>query len=1428
MRLSVEFDGTDRQIELASSSDRATFADLLESALGYAPDDDLVVWVDDVEHRTSDLLAEAQLMEGSTISPHPTAVPQPITGWSLTEINMNGVEPTVVLDATSVSTIGRSPRSTVNINSESASWAHATVQVTHEGLLVRDLESTNGTRLDGVLIDAEGRVIDQDATMRVGTSIVAVHKDLDEPRAPRPGSLHNITSAGTVPFNRPPRPGVPPSPEPVTPPEKKVIHKNAKFNLAMILGPLVFAGVMIMVMGDMRFAMFSALSPVLGIFTWLEQTRRYRRDTKEADEKFKEDLMVFRSDLEAQADRERVQRLYTTPLIDLVARRAALPATTLWQRRSPDADFLVLNAGIGDVPWEPPLDSHSGKRLDDAVKAAVDDAVIADAPIHVDLTDAGVIGIVGPREHTTKLARSLLLQAAVHCGPADLTLGVFHDRGREHEWEWTTWLPHTRNAEGNGTARWYSGDKTSSETMLRRIKDNADAFTTPATLLLIDSDVLLEGRDSPARALLGYGRGARLDRDFVPRRYSGIVLASSTQYLPAICTCVIDLSDPADASLEWPGKRERIPSFTPMGLGVDAAQRAAKELAHFEDPELTVRGAGLPSLIRLNPLLGLEETSADEIMRLWSSSGVSTPVGVGVDGAFTVDLVRDGPHGLVGGTTGSGKSEFLRTMVAGLAARNSPEKLTFILIDFKGGAAFKTCERLPHTIGTVSNLDAQLADRALRALEAEMNYRQRLFAAAGEGVDNLDAYLATRPSTPLPRLLLIVDEFAMLAKEYPDVLSSLVSVAAVGRTLGVHMILATQRPAGVVNDDILANTNLRVALRVQSREDSSSVIGVPDAAAISREQRGRAYVKLGQDDITAVQTALVTGPIESESIQPVTVNGGVAQTRSSISSPIVSGGDEAETDLDVLIDAIVDANTRAGFAPPRPVWPEPLGERVHLSGFPLGEDGPAEADSIEGIGSFDGSELIFALSDDPDHQRQIPAGWDLKEGNLLLAGTPGYGTTTALSSIALTAALHRSPQELELLVIDMGSNDLRPLASLPHCVGYAGTGPGGGERRARLIKYLRGEIDRRRSTSGHHPLQLVLIDGLATLKDEYKDAEGMELLDALYRAYQDGPDVGMHFAAATSRVKVVPSQIGEVTEQKVFFQLADRYDYSYGGLHANEAPAPVPGRAVMTVTKLQTHVATPAGTLEEAVEYISTTVWAGVEGKPEVIGELPAKVAFCDIGVRGTIAEDLWYLPVGVAESDLGPAFLESYEGEHMLVAGPPRSGKSQTLLTIAESARAAECSGPAPVVWAVCSRRSPLAHADLDRVVTDEGDIAALIASLQLQTGRVLLLVDDAERIADADGSLNTLVNTAPANVRIVAAGRGDDLRGLYSHWTKTLRRSRCGIILQPNVDMDSDLLSARIPRRSPVAMMVGRGYACVNGTAHLLQVASPSRNSM
>ncbi|XTR53036.1 FtsK/SpoIIIE domain-containing protein [Pseudarthrobacter sp. So.54] len=450
--------------------------------------------------------------------------------------------------------------------------------------------------------------------------------------------------------------------------------------------------------------------------------------------------------------------------------------------------------------------------------------------------------------------------------------------------------------------------------------------------------------------------------------------------------------------MDQPETLTRVEDVILAGLDQEEALRCAMNLAHFDDPELSVPGASLPSLVRLPGLLGYERPDAATVRRLWQApTGVSTPIGAGENGPLTLDLVKDGPHGLVGGTTGSGKSEFLRSLVASLAARNDPTRLNFILVDFKGGAAFKACERLPHTIGTISNLDEQLADRALRALEAEMERRQRVFAGAGEGVDNLNAYLATNPAEPMPRLLLVIDEFAMLAKDFPDVLKALVSVGAVGRTLGVHMILATQRPAGVVSDDILANTNLRVALRVQSRDDSNNVIGVPAASAIGRAQMGRAFVKLGQDDITPVQTALVTGQAQLEGGATVEVRG-IRQFGVPVPAAAAPRSTDADdNDLDLLIDAVIEANTEAGYARPRQVWPEALGERVELAGFlpqpdgggpaaPSGAPADPEAWNLPIVGAVRDSSVLVSIVDEPDLQRQSAAGWDMSVGNLMLLG----------------------------------------------------------------------------------------------------------------------------------------------------------------------------------------------------------------------------------------------------------------------------------------------------------------------------------------------------------------------------------------------------------------------------------------------------------
>lgn len=1441
MRLLIDLDENRFECEVAHAAPSTTLADLVEAAGGPRLDPGEAVFVNDAEVHGSTPVSELVLLEGTRIARSPWQAPSRVHGWSVTLAGGQHAGSVTAVPQGREMLIGRSPHADLTLPAESASWEHCRLRREEDALRILDSGSTNGTFVNGEKVGEEGILIQDTAAVTAGGTVLLLRRSLEETPAPAPGSLHNLTPAGTAPFNRPPRPGQAPPGEPLDPPAPKDVPPANKFSYITVLAPLVMAGAMVMVLGDMRFAMFAMLSPVMAVGMWFEQKRRHTRGLKDEATRFAAAIEEFEGQIRTAAEAETARRHRMIPDPATTIRRPALPATSLWQRRADSEDFLALHAGTGDVPWKPELDRARSTRLDEKVKDSLSAARLLSAPVLVDLTDAGVVGMVGPREGTLALARSLLAQATVHVGPADLTVGVFCDPGRADDWEWASWLPHTRQAGSSTGQRWMSAHRETSVAMLRALKDTVAELPTPALLVVLDSEVLTEGRDAPARALLGMGRSTPGSSTKPGQRVAGIVIATSEEQLPASCTTIIKVGADAAATVEQPEDLTRVEDVILAGLDPEEALRCAMRLAHFDDPELNVPGASLPPLVRLPELLGYERPDATAIRRLWDApTGVSTPIGTGEDGALSLDLVKDGPHGLVGGTTGSGKSEFLRSFVAGLAARNDPTRLNFILIDFKGGAAFKACERLPHTIGTISNLDEQLADRALQALEAEMERRQRVFAAAGEGIDNLNAYMATNPAEPMPRLLLVIDEFAMLAKDFPDVLQALVSVGAVGRTLGVHMILATQRPAGVVNDDILANTNLRVALRVQSREDSSNVIGVPDASAIGRAQMGRAYVKLGQDDITPVQTALVTGQAQLGGGPAVAVR---EVGRFGVPAPVPAPPRSAvadENDLDLLIDAVVAANAEAGYAAPRPVWPEALGERVELAGFlpeadALAADGAtgsgtdggdgvnddgAEA-SLPQVGGVRGSSVLVTLMDEPELQRQSPSGWDMSAGNLMLMGVAGSGTTTTLASIALTLAQSTDPAELDLMILDMGSRELEALKDLPHTIAYVGTGAGAKEQQARFLRHLHTELERRRADPGIRSRTVVLLDGLASLRDEFQDFEGQQLLDLLYRAYADGPALGLCFAVSTTRAKAIPTAMNEVTLQRWLFRLADTYDYSSLGVRGKAIPAPLPGRCVDPRNTLQMHVATPAVGLAAAVEKVRQG-WADAPVKAPAIRRLPSSITLAEIGAEPRLEGEPWLLPVGMQEADFSPAFLEIYEGEHVLVAGPARSGKSTLLLALAAALRGTPTpQGPAQV-WGICDRRSPLATAGLDRVAVGSDEVPALLASLRLERGPVFLLVDDAERFEDNDQSIAGAVSSGQAGLCVIAAGRSADLRGLYSHWTKTVRKSRLGVLLQPDVDYDGDLLGATLPRKAPVAITTGRGYIGVGGRMALIQSIS------
>ncbi|GAA4114169.1 FtsK/SpoIIIE domain-containing protein [Enteractinococcus coprophilus] len=1427
MRILLDLDGSSQVVNLNGFQPQATLADLTESALGYRLADDDRLYVDQLPVTGETTLADCTILEGSVISRKAPEQTGNIAGWNVVISGGFAVGTVVVVPDHRPLVIGRAPQADLVLPTESASWHHCTIELTDDGALIKDSDSTNGTYVDGVAVDGEGTVVTEAATVQAGGAILSVEPFRHDPVAPAPGSLKNLTPAGTAPFNRPPRPGLPPKPEAIEPPAPEEVNDQARFSLVTVIAPLIMAGVLVVVLGNPRFALFALLSPMMAIGMYFEQKRRRKKNLAAEEERFSQAIKDFDHEITDAAAAEIQRRHELIPDPATVMRRLALPSTLMWQRRPDATDYLYLHAGIGDIPWQPELDDRGSQKYHERVRKVLDASQLTAAPVLVDLKNAGVVGIVGDREGALALARSLLVQATVHVGPADLSVGVFCDHGREDVWDWAAWLPHTKQPGTSSGAHWMSNQRDASDAMLRGLMDNINGLPADGLLLVIDSEVLTEGRNSPARDLLGHGRdtgGVRILRaDERRTQVSGIVIATTTDQLPAACTTVIEVGQDASASVHHPENLIDVDDVVLAGVSLEDAEACARRLAQFEDPELVVPGAALPSLVRLPELLGVEELNADTIQDLWRSPGMSGPVGVSEKGTVFLDIVKDGPHGLVGGTTGSGKSEFLRSFIAGLAARNSPETLSFILIDFKGGAAFKAAERLPHTIGTISNLDEQLADRALRALEAEMERRQRLFAQAGEDIDNLPAYLATNPPEPLPRLLLVIDEFAMLAKDFPDVLASLVSVAAVGRTLGVHMILATQRPAGVVNEDILANTNLRVALRVQSREDSSNVIGVPDAASIERSQMGRAYIKLGQDDITPVQTALVTGKAqehvtEKVEIQDVGLFGQLIPRETSV--PKASSSDE--NDFDLLIDAVIAANQAAGFAPPRQVWPEALGERVRLDGYTANTAEDPQDRPVPAVGGVDRGIVRVALADEPDLQRQSATGWDMHEGNLMLMGVRGSGTTTTLASIGLALAATRPPQELDLLCLDVGSRGLAELERLPHTVAYVGAGPGAKEQQVRFMRFLRTEFNRRRETSVKQRDMVILFDGLATFKDEFTDFEGQEHLETLYRVYADGPAVGMHFVVTTTRAKAVPPAMDEVTTQRWVYRLADAYDYSALGVKGKNVPSEVPGRCVDVNTLLQMHIATPDQGLEAAVTE-AVERWADAPAKADVIGVLPENVAASTLAPHLDLTEEPLRIPVGISEDTLQPTMLEVFEEEHILIAGPARSGKSTLLCAIAELLLNAPA-GQRPAVWGISNRRSPLGELPLDKIAETPDDIPGMLALLRLETGPVFLLIDDAERVDDADQSIAGLLTSTNPRVCVVAAGRAGDLRSQYGHWTKKLSKARCGVLLQPDVDFDGDLLNVKIPRRAPVAMTTGRGYAGVGGSVSLIQSMSPT----
>ena len=1344
-------------------------------------------------------LSEIGLYEGARIVPA-DAVPEsrdpPAAALELRVIAGFDAGRRLPLSAGGV-VVGRDPECDLIVGDDGVSREHLRVQPSPGGLraTVTDLESVNGTWV-------EGRRIKEPTDVEPGTVFEA--GDVAFTIAPSgPGlrfdPLREANLAGTIPFNRPPRSRSQAHDPPLTVPDEPGETTRPRFSVASAVGPIVLGAVMVVVLHSIVYALFMLLSPVLVVGSWLEQRRHSRRSSRGSEREHAQKLAEFRTEIERRQEEELARRREAFPDLSEIDRRATAPDPRLWERRPEHDDFLELSAGFGDVPFAPALsDRHSPAK--EAEEVLAEHRWLRLAPVAVELAKGGVVGIVGDRDQALSLARGLLCQAAVLQGPADLAVAVFTEEPARDDWDWVKWLPHARDGGGTSGRQLAIGPSAGASLVAELTERDED---DPRTVLaVLDSPTLIEGRGAAGRALLRAGE-----------KVSGIVLARSAERLPAACTTVIELAEQAgEAVLARPQMGQRVDPLLVAGLSAQTARECALALARFEDADLQLLGGSLPDNVGLFSLGGIGEPAGAELREQWRAEASQTSLvatfALSEDGPLAVDLVADGPHGLIAGTTGAGKSELLRSLVAALAGQHSPERVNFVLIDYKGGSAFAQCAELPHTVGIVTDLDDHLGERALRSLEAELRYRERVLR--DHRASDLIEYarlVTDRRAEPLPRLLVIIDEFATLAAELPDFVPSLVGIAQRGRSLGVHLILATQRPSGAVNENIRANTNLRVCLRVQTPQDSIDVIDSPAAAKIPRKQPGRAHVRLGPSELIPVQTALVTGTTPAGSTAAVSLE--------PFGPPADADGGRADeavgsrSDLQRLVSAATEA-----FGPDRALrrpWLPPLPGEVDLGA--LLESGPPRP-----LAGERGLIVPLALADDPDAQAQYPVGWNLNAGNLLLYGIGGSGTTTALATIALALASIADPAHVHVYVLDFGAGELGPLASLPHVGAVIGASEH--ERQQRLLRRLRGELQARRgldpAARAAAPRLVVLLDGYGGFASEHGDLAGDALREALARVWADGPELGVHAAIAADRLGAVPTALASLAQQRLAFQLADAADYAQFGLLRRSIPQFTAGRAVVGGSGQVIQVARGQGRLEQQVE--DAALAGGRPGGPVPVDVLPERVSVDVLLGAGRPSREPLFLPMGIGDETLEPAGFELFEGDHALIAGPPRTGRTTSLLVVADVVSRLY---PEIGLVGIAIRRSALRDCPaVGRVITAPEQIAELVAELRAADGLRMLLIDDADAVDDPARALSDLFAAPLANLHAVVAGRTDALKSL-GHWSVGVRRARTGLLLQPDVQIDGQLLGVTLPRRPAPPVRPGCGYRVDPGGFELMQVA-------
>jgi S-DNA-T family DNA segregation ATPase FtsK/SpoIIIE len=1027
------------------------------------------------------------------------------------------------------------------------------------------------------------------------------------------------------------------------------------------------------------------------------------------------DYMRYVSSLRRQArrtvDEQRVAMYFRHPDPDGLWATAAGPR--LWERRRTDDDHLVVRVALGPQELATLLIPPAGQPLDDLepmCAAALQRflftyALVPDLPVAISLRVFAHIYIEGDADAVRSLVRAVIAQVAVFHAPDDVLVAVAAAPDRRPLWEWVKWLPHAlhpRKTDAVGQVRLVGSSVDEVHDVLADLIEKRGRFgpgAHPHVVIVADGVPVADDTDIDGVTVVRVGQRAPrvLDHGVLALR-----IGAGGDDDGRLHTSTIDLT-------VCLGRADR--------LGAGQAEPLARQLAplrlsvhHREENPLMVDVA-LPQLLALVDAARLDTATA------WAPRAardrLRVPLGVDAAGARVhLDLKESalggmGPHGLLIGATGSGKSELLRTLVIALAVTHPPETLNFVLIDFKGGATFTRLDRLPHTSAVITNLrdELPLVDRMTDAITGELVRRQELLRQAGNYANIHDYERARAGGTvlaALPELLIICDEFSELLSSKPDFIDMFVQIGRLGRALGVHLLLASQRLEEGRLRGLDTHLSYRIALRTFSTHESRVVLGVADAYELP-QQPGHALLKTGTEPLRRFRAAYVsaayrtpagpgsgpTAPPTFEIREYTTASAPFPPAASSTESTV----DEPEPPVDAptLLDVLVGQLAGHGV-PAHPVWLAPLREAPALNQVlpPLGvlTDRGLTVREPRVMGAL---QAAVGLTDLPFEQRRDVLWLDLSgaNGHVAIVGGPQSGKSTALRTLICSLTLTHTPSEVQCYVLDFGGGSLASLRGLPHVGGVAPR-----QDRAllrRTVAEIRGVLDERerlfadRSTDSmatfrrmcaagtvadaRHGDVFLFVDNWATFRTENDDLESA-LTDIATR----GLSYGVHVVATAGRWLDFRPGIRDLLGTRLELRLGEAADSYLNRKAAVNVPENTPGRGI---TASGTHFITAlpridsrhdAFDLTDAQAVLTEAVAREYSGPPAPsVRRLPAHVPFDTVLTAALATESAGLtLPLGLAENDLLPACVDFATEPHLLLFGDAESGKSTFLRMLA------------------------------------------------------------------------------------------------------------------------------------------------------------------